>query len=105
MSWSTAHAAARSVSLGGPELLSFRDQVRTLAHLLGREIELRELSRERAAEQMARYLPAPFVEALLNYWSQGPTEPAKVQHSVERITGRSGRTFRRWAEENLAAFS
>lgn len=94
----------QAISLGGPELLSFRDQVRILAELLDAPVELVELTRERAIEQMARHMPAPFVEALLDYWSQGTAEPAGAPHSVETITGRPGRTFRLWAEENLAAF-
>jgi uncharacterized protein YbjT (DUF2867 family) len=55
-----------TISLGGPEALSFRDQVRTLGVLLDREIELCEPTREQAAEQMGSHVPAPFVEAVLD---------------------------------------
>lgn len=94
----------QTLSLGGPQMLSFRDQARTLGTLLDREIALSEASRERAITQLSSHVPAPFVESVLDYWdriSDGRTDPAR---SVERITGRPGRSFHQWADENLATF-
>ncbi|HWN32847.1 MAG TPA: NAD(P)H-binding protein [Pseudonocardia sp.] len=94
----------RAVALAGPESLSFRDQVAVLAELLGRPIELHELTREQAVERMGRYLPAPVVQSLLNYWSGALDGLAGAADSVQRITGRPGRTFRQWASQHLTAF-
>ncbi|MFD2466384.1 NAD(P)H-binding protein [Amycolatopsis silviterrae] len=94
---STGTLDGETISLGGPELLSFRDQAKILAEVLGREIKLREPTRHEAVQQ----LPTPLAEAILDYWAQLPGESAR---GVERITGRPGRTFRQWATENLAAF-
>ncbi|WP_405166675.1 hypothetical protein OG203_17200 [Nocardia sp. NBC_01499] len=93
-----------TISLGGPQTLSFGDQVQTLGGLLERRIELREPTREQAAEQLRGHVPAPLVEAVLDYWSQLPGEQTEAARSVERITGRPGRTFRQWATEQLAMF-
>ncbi|HEX4250306.1 MAG TPA: NAD(P)H-binding protein [Pseudonocardia sp.] len=95
----------RAISLTGPEPLTFRDQVAVLAELLGRPIELRELTREQATERMGRYMPAPVVQSLLNYWAGALGGLADGEDSVRRITGRPGRTFRQWAGEHLAAFA
>ncbi|WP_116200137.1 NAD(P)H-binding protein [Amycolatopsis circi] len=94
---STDALNGETISLGGPEVLSFRDQAKILAEVLGKEIELREPTRREAVQQ----LPAPLAEAILDYWAQLPGESDR---SVERITGRPGRTFRQWAMENVAAF-
>ncbi|MEU7146087.1 NAD(P)H-binding protein [Nocardia sp. NPDC046473] len=93
-----------TISLGGPQVLSFGDQVQTLGELLERRIELREPTREQAAEQLRGHVPAPLVEAVLDYWSQLPGKQTEAARSVERITGRPGRTFRQWATEHLAMF-
>lgn len=98
---STGELDGETLSLGGPEVLSFRDQARILAEVLGREIELREPSRDQAVQQLRGHVPAPLAEAIVDYWAHLPGERAR---SVERITGRPGRTFRQWAMEYVAAF-
>jgi uncharacterized protein YbjT (DUF2867 family) len=99
----TGDLDGETISLGGPEVLSFRDQVRTIGELLGREIDVREPTRERAAEQMTSHVPAALVDAVLDYWAQLPGD-RDPRSSAAQITGRPGRTFREWATENLVAF-
>jgi uncharacterized protein YbjT (DUF2867 family) len=94
----------QAVALGGPDALSFRDQAAILGELLGRPVELRELTEEQARERMGEHMPAPIVTALLDYWADAYQRPTATQDSAARITGRPARTFRQWAEENLAAF-
>ncbi|MGV9856117.1 SDR family oxidoreductase [Streptomyces sp. NPDC003442] len=93
-----------TVSLGGPEVLSFRDQARILGQLLNRPIELREPTRERAATDLSGHVPAPLVESVLDYWAALPTGHREAARSIERLTGRPGRPFRRWAADNLDLF-
>ena len=90
--------------LGGPEVLSFHQQRDTLANLLARELDWREPSRERAVQHLSRHAPLPLVDAILDYWSQLPRHRDEARRSVERITGRPGRTFGQWAGERLDAF-
>ena len=90
--------------LGGPEVLSFHQQRDTLACLLARELDWREPTREQAVQHLSRHAPLPLVDAILDYWSQLPRHHDKAPRSVERITGRPGRTFRQWACERLDAF-
>jgi uncharacterized protein YbjT (DUF2867 family) len=90
--------------LGGPEVLSFHQQRDTLASLLARELEWREPTKERAVQHLSRHAPLPLVDAILDYWAQLPRRQDEARRSVERITGRPGRTFRQWAGERLDAF-
>ena len=90
--------------LGGPEVLSFHQQRDILASLLARELDWREPSRERAVQHLSRHAPLPLVDAILDYWSQLPRHHDEARRSIERITGRPGRTFRQWAGEHLDAF-
>ncbi|AWT55003.1 NAD dependent epimerase/dehydratase family protein [Mycolicibacterium smegmatis MKD8] len=90
--------------LGGPEVLSFHQQRDTLASLLTRELHWREPSREQAVQHLSRHAPLPLVDAILDYWSQQPRHHHDPQRSVQRITGRPGRTYRQWAGERLDAF-
>jgi uncharacterized protein YbjT (DUF2867 family) len=90
--------------LDGPEVLSFHQQRDTLASLLTRELDWREPSREQAVQHLSRHAPLPLVDAILDYWAQLPRHHDEARRSVERITGRPGRTFRQWAGERLDAF-
>jgi uncharacterized protein YbjT (DUF2867 family) len=99
----TDELTGQTISLGGPEVLSFRDQVRIIGDLLGRDIDVLEPGPAQAAEQMRSHVPPALVDAVLEYWSQLPGDRAP-RASTDRITGRPGRTFGQWATENLAAF-
>lgn len=90
--------------LGGPEVLSFHEQRDTVASLLERNLDWREPSREQAVQQLSRHAPLPLVGAILDYWSQLPRHHDQARRSVERITGRPGRTFRQWVGERLDEF-
>ncbi|WP_028937924.1 SDR family oxidoreductase [Pseudonocardia spinosispora] len=94
----------QAITLVGPESLSFREQLAILGDLLGRRIEITELTHEQGLAQLSRYMPAPAAESLLGYWAASLDGPASTTDAAERITGIPGRTFRTWATENLAAF-
>jgi hypothetical protein len=85
-------------------VLSFHEQRETLASLLGHELDWREPGRERAVQHLSRHAPLPLVDAILEYWAQLPRHHDEARRSVERITGRPGRTFRQWAGERLDGF-
>ena len=94
----------QTVTLGGPEMLSFRDQARVLGDLLGRDVELREASHEQATGQLSKHIPAPLAAGVLDYWAQLPGNRTEASRSTHQITGHPGRTFRQWATENLDLF-
>jgi uncharacterized protein YbjT (DUF2867 family) len=95
---------SRMLVLTGPESVPQRSLVDTLAEVLGRPIEVDELSREEAVAQRPPWMPAPVLETLLDVAAAAVDVPAAVTNTVERVTGRPGRTFREWAGAHSANF-
>ncbi|MFJ8435863.1 NAD(P)H-binding protein [Kitasatospora sp. NPDC094019] len=91
--------------LTGPESLTFREQLATLAGALGHEIPVERISRAEAEEQMGRRMPAPAVTSLLNLWEAATHGPAPVHDTTLTLLGRPARTYHQWAQENTAAFA
>ncbi|WP_367129681.1 MULTISPECIES: hypothetical protein [Streptomyces] len=83
----------RSVTLTGPESLSFREQLAVLTETLGREIPVEKISRA-----------APVIYSLLNLWEAADRGPAAIADTTHSLLGRPARTFRQWARENAGAF-
>ncbi|MFF7522373.1 NAD(P)H-binding protein [Streptomyces pseudovenezuelae] len=98
--------AGRTYTLTGPETLSPRDQAATLGEVLGRRVELRDLTppqtrellvvsgwSEEAAEGMLRSV---------RFVAEGGN--AVVTGDVAEVLGRPARTYREWAEDHQGAF-
>ncbi|ONK10699.1 NAD(P)H azoreductase [Streptomyces sp. MP131-18] len=92
--------------LTGPEALTVRDKVRTLAEVLGREVRYAELSRE---EAVAQWRGAGFSDEDVAFFLAMRTDPPAAGYTVlptvERVTGRPARTFAQWVGENATAFA
>ncbi|MFF1867615.1 NAD(P)H-binding protein [Streptomyces sp. CB03911] len=95
----------RSLTLTGAESLAFREQIALLADAVGREIEVRRITRPEAERQLGSFMPPPMVFSLLNLWEAADGRPAEVADTTETLLGRPARTFRQWAHENAAAFA
>ncbi|SEQ65488.1 Uncharacterized conserved protein YbjT, contains NAD(P)-binding and DUF2867 domains [Lentzea xinjiangensis] len=93
------------VDLCGPESLTFRQQLAVIADVTGRDIEVRELTREQGEEQMSAWVEAPILASLLAQWEASNGKPLDASATAERITGKPARTFRQWVEENAAVFA
>ena len=95
-----------SLALTGPTAISLREQVETIADVLGRQIRLEEQTPAEATEEMsARGWPSVVAEGLIHYWRQAVTEPAPVTDVVRDVTGAAPRTFRQWVEDHREAFA
>ncbi|MFD0259415.1 NAD(P)H-binding protein [Kitasatospora indigofera] len=95
----------RSLTLTGAESLAFREQIALLADAVGREIEVRRITRPEAERQLGAFMPAPMVCSLLDLWEAADGRPAEVADTTATLLGRPARTFRQWARENAAAFA
>ncbi len=95
----------RSVTLTGPESLTFREQLALLADVLGREIPVERITRAEAEQQMGTYMPAPMVRSLLDLWEAAEHGPAAIADTTRTLLDRPARTFGQWARENAAAFT
>ncbi|SDE07304.1 NAD(P)H-binding protein [Glycomyces harbinensis] len=94
----------RSVVLTGPESLSQREVVATVAAVLGRPIDVREQTREEAVAALPEWFPAPVFASLLDVAANAADVPATVNNNVERITGHPARTFAQWMRDNASAY-
>ncbi|MGW5384898.1 NAD(P)H-binding protein [Nocardia sp. NPDC003963] len=89
----------------GPERISARRQVDTVAALLGRDIELIESTRAQARPGMVAVFGAEAADAVLDVTGGDINdELLRVHDTVTRITGDPALTFRHWAAEHLDAF-
>lgn len=100
-----AHAGT-TVTVTGPEALTLRERVTVLAEVSGRTLRVEEPTPEELLAQWRAWGLAEDVIAQFLAWSDEPPEVASTPlDTVERLTGRPGRTFRTWARENAAAFA
>jgi uncharacterized protein YbjT (DUF2867 family) len=95
-----------SLPLSGPASVSFREQIETLAEVVGRPVTIEELTPAQAMEQLAaRGWHAGVAESILRFWRTAVEEPAEVTDVVREITGTAPRTFRQWAEDHRSDFA
>jgi uncharacterized protein YbjT (DUF2867 family) len=95
-----------ALALTGPEAISFREQAAILADVLGRPLEVEELTPAQAAEQMAALGWPPEVPVeVLRAVERTTREPSLVTDVVRQVTGAAPRTFRQWAEDHRADFA
>ncbi|MFC9997080.1 NAD(P)H-binding protein [Nocardia sp. NPDC127526] len=95
----------RTVTLTGPQLLTFREQLAIVSDSLGRDIPMHEITRAEAEEQMAQHMPPTFVGSLLDYWAAATIRPMPVADTTETLLGNPARSFTQWVRENADAFS
>ncbi|WP_230208197.1 SDR family oxidoreductase [Microlunatus sp. Gsoil 973] len=94
-------------TLTGPESLTTADQAQILGEVLCREIPLREVTtaEEAVRSRFPNGAPKSLADAVTQAWTlmRADTLGARTD-TVQRLTGRPPRTFRRWCEENVEAF-
>lgn len=93
--------AGRTYTVTGPQSLTHAEQIALLGEALGRPLRYEELSPEAAREAMGPYAPA---DVLLDDWTRHIDRPAPVTDTIQKITGRPGRTFAQWAADHRADF-
>lgn len=98
------HAGAR-YELTGPQVLTIREQVAAIAEGIGRDIRFEELTHEQArAELIELGMPPQVVDDLILWYPEDYASLVPSVHSVERITGRPGRTLAQWAADHADQF-
>jgi uncharacterized protein YbjT (DUF2867 family) len=84
--------------LTGPQSLTQLEQVSTIGRVIGRSLQVEEISPEEARREFR--IPA----VLLDAWAAAIGQPAFVTSTVAEITGRPARTFLDWASDHIAEF-
>ncbi|MFJ9379601.1 NAD(P)H-binding protein [Streptomyces sp. NPDC101455] len=98
--------AGHAYTLTGPRALTAVDQARELGRLLGISLRFEELAPDEARAALCGRWPPPVVEALLaSAERQKAGAKARVEDTVEMVTGRQARSFRRWAQDHIEAFT
>jgi uncharacterized protein YbjT (DUF2867 family) len=104
-----------SYVLTGPETMTQRQQVQRIAAAIGRPVQLEELTREQAREQMIKqmtpmikqmtwYTPSTMVDALLDLLVLQDGNPVPTTDTVRELIGRPPSTFAEWAVDHAADF-
>lgn len=91
------HVGAEYV-LTGPQSLTQLEQVSTIGQVIGRSLQVQDISPEEARRELR--LPA----VLLDAWAAAVGQPAFVTSTVEEITGKPARTFLDWATDHASEF-
>lgn len=97
------HAGHR-YQLTGPESLTYRQQVATIAGAIGDDIGFIEETPEQARQRMSQTIPEPVVDRLLMVWAAQVGRAATVERTVEEVTGRPARTFAEWTDAHADEF-
>ena len=90
--------------LTGPQSLTQREQIEIIGKVLGRSLQIEELSPEEARRELLPDFPRPVVDMLLEAWAAASCQPAFVGTGVRHVTGQPARSFFEWATNNAAAF-
>ncbi|MGI5274326.1 NAD(P)H-binding protein [Nonomuraea sp. CA-218870] len=96
--------AGQVYELTGPALTTPRQRAEAIGEALGEPIRFTEQTREEARAQMLRFMPEPVVETTLSILGEPTPAELRISPDVERLLGRSPRTFAEWARRNAAAF-
>jgi len=97
------HAKAEYV-MTGPHSLTHFEQISTLGRVLGRSLQIEEMSPDEARTELLTVMPSVVIEMLLNAWGAAAGVPALVTNTVAEVTGRPARAFAEWCIDNAAAF-
>ncbi|WP_199440940.1 SDR family oxidoreductase [Umezawaea beigongshangensis] len=90
--------------LTGPEVITPRQQTQAIAAALGSPVRFRELTREEAKAGMSLAMPAELADDTLDILGSPNPAELRVSPDVQRVLGRTPRTFADWAARNVAAF-
>jgi uncharacterized protein YbjT (DUF2867 family) len=97
------HVKAEYV-LTGPQSLSHREQISIIGKVIGRSLQIEEISPDEARSELLAIMPLPVINMLMNAWAAASGHPAFVTSTVEEITGKPARTFFDWARDHAATF-
>ncbi|MEV7094399.1 NAD(P)H-binding protein [Amycolatopsis sp. NPDC051045] len=96
----------RTHVLSGPEAISIRGQVETLASVLGQEIRFRDLTPAEQREQWIGFgVPETAVDWILEGFAETLRHPQVPTGVVEELLGRPGTTYASWVAARREVFA
>jgi (4-alkanoyl-5-oxo-2,5-dihydrofuran-3-yl)methyl phosphate reductase len=96
----------RAYDVTGPELLTIGQMVDVLLRVLGTPLQYVDVPEQASGEHMTKQGLSPTLVAALveTLGALRSSRFAYVADTVERLTGRRGRTYEAWCRENIDAF-
>ncbi|MFJ8921195.1 Uncharacterized conserved protein YbjT, contains NAD(P)-binding and DUF2867 domains [Streptomyces sp. LamerLS-316] len=92
-------------TLTGPDSMTFAQQIGQLAAVIGHPVTVDHVSRQEWKRVMADHIPAPYADALLNWWESNDGTPVPLTRTVEHLTGHPARPFTTWATDHAVDFT
>ncbi|WP_031106499.1 SDR family oxidoreductase [Streptomyces sp. NRRL S-146] len=96
--------AGQVYELTGPALSTPRQRAAALAEALGEPVRFVEQTRDEARAQLLRFMPGPVAETTLAILGEPTPAERRISPDIERVLGRTPRTFADWAHRHVAAF-
>jgi uncharacterized protein YbjT (DUF2867 family) len=90
--------------LTGPVRTTPRQRAAAIGDALGEAIRFIDQTREEARTQLLRFVPEAVIDTTLDTLGEPTPAEQRISPDVERILGRSPRTFADWARANVTAF-
>jgi uncharacterized protein YbjT (DUF2867 family) len=99
-----ASHAGQIYTLTGPAPISPREQVAAIADALGESVAFVELTRAEARTRLSAFMPVPIVDRTLDILGDPTPDEQRVSPDIERVLGRSARSYADWVARSVAAF-
>jgi uncharacterized protein YbjT (DUF2867 family) len=96
--------AGHTYELTGPAAVTPRQQATAIGVALGVPVRFVEQTRDEARAQLLQFMPEVVVDGTLSILGAPLPAEAAVSPEVERLLGRTARTFAGWAARNVDAF-
>ena len=95
----------RAYKLTGSESLTTRERIAVLSRAIRRDITFVPITHEQAVGRLlATGVSRADAEYVVGWYAAPPDEARTVVSTVERVTGRSARTFAQWVAEHTERF-
>lgn len=93
------------LAVTGPEALSPSERVRMLGDVLGRDLEMVELTPDRAREHLVEQMPATYATAFAEFYLNGILNESEVSPTVAEVVGRPPARYTDWLARHVDHFT
>lgn len=90
--------------LTGPGRLTLRQQVDTIADVIGQPVKVVEQTEVESSTMLSQHVPEEWVRQIIKDWREAVDTTPAVSDAYTRITGKPSRTFRTWVTDHADLF-
>ncbi len=96
--------AGKEYLLTGPESLTHREQLATIARVIGLPVPVQEIGPEEARMELGELLSPRAADMLINAWTAAAGHPAFITTTFTALTQTPARTFAEWIADHVSDF-